>query len=355
MRISSYDKGDEKKSTHGVDGPVSWRLTLDQDLIDTLKGSFPSWFQQTTTTTTNQGVTSSATIAATAASTIAISKNIDLDHQQNEARNNNNFASSNSGAIGITLINNTVCASPITIDGNSYLKGGNNTGNDVGANCLLSSSSSSSSSYSSSSSSISYTSKQYIKTPKSLSSSSPFSSSSSSSCPLSSSPCLAVSAATATRVIPKSPSLHSLGGSLLATFSSSGSATFEIISDSSCNGLLTSHLSGKSAFEHSFQDVILLQEIYDDMSEGEQRLNTSFLSGSSDDGTNSDFYDPRQSPPKAIVDSSPLQPAMDKNKEFVELHRLGADMVKMAHKTFKNMQRWFGLVETHETYRPCNC
>lgn len=37
--------------------------------------------------------------------------------------------------------------------------------------------------------------------------------------------------------------------------------------------------------------------------------------GSSDDGNLSDFYDPRQSPPKAIVDSSPLQPAMDKNKE----------------------------------------
>lgn len=48
---------------------------------------------------------------------------------------------------------------------------------------------------------------------------------------------------------------------------------------------------------------------------GEQRLNASFLAGSSDDGTNSDFYDPRQSPPKAIVDSSPLQPQMDKNKE----------------------------------------
>lgn len=28
-----------------MDGPVSWRLTLDQDLIDTLKGSFPNWFQ----------------------------------------------------------------------------------------------------------------------------------------------------------------------------------------------------------------------------------------------------------------------------------------------------------------------
>uniref|UniRef100_A0A1A9WD30 SAP domain-containing protein n=1 Tax=Glossina brevipalpis TaxID=37001 RepID=A0A1A9WD30_9MUSC len=55
------------------------------------------------------------------------------------------------------------------------------------------------------------------------------------------------------------------------------------------------------------------------MSEGEQRLNASFLSGSSDDGTNSDFYDPRQSPPKAIVDSSPLQPAMDKNKESLKV------------------------------------
>ncbi|XP_053953234.1 myocardin-related transcription factor B [Anastrepha ludens] len=71
------------------------------------------------------------------------------------------------------------------------------------------------------------------------------------------------------------------------------------------------------------------------MSEGEQCLNAvaaaaaaavaappSFLCGgggiSSDDGTNSDAYDPRQSPPKAIVDSSPLQPAMDKNKESLK-------------------------------------
>jgi len=34
------------ESTQSVDGgPASWRLTLDQDLIDTLKGNFPSWFQ----------------------------------------------------------------------------------------------------------------------------------------------------------------------------------------------------------------------------------------------------------------------------------------------------------------------
>lgn len=78
-------------------------------------------------------------------------------------------------------------------------------------------------------------------------------------------------------------------------------------------------------FEHTFQDVILLQEAYDDMSEGEQRLNAataSFLSSggiSSDDGANSDGYDARQSPPKAIVDSSPLQPAMDKNKESLKV------------------------------------
>lgn len=43
-------------------------------------------------------------------------------------------------------------------------------------------------------------------------------------------------------------------------------------------------------------------------------MHATFL-GSSDDGNNSDCYDARQSPPKAIVDSSPLQPAMDKNKE----------------------------------------
>ncbi|SPP85419.1 blast:MKL/myocardin-like protein 2 [Drosophila guanche] len=54
------------------------------------------------------------------------------------------------------------------------------------------------------------------------------------------------------------------------------------------------------------------------MSEGEQRLHATFL-GSSDDGNNSDCYDARQSPPKAIVDSSPLQPAMDKNKESLKV------------------------------------
>ncbi|GAB0088537.1 uncharacterized protein DMENIID0001_029860 [Sergentomyia squamirostris] len=33
--------------TDSVDGPVSWRLTLDQDLIDTLQRSFPNWFNST--------------------------------------------------------------------------------------------------------------------------------------------------------------------------------------------------------------------------------------------------------------------------------------------------------------------
>ncbi|XP_055707424.1 myocardin-related transcription factor A isoform X2 [Phlebotomus papatasi] len=33
--------------TDSVDGPVSWRLTLDQDLIDTLQQSFPNWFNST--------------------------------------------------------------------------------------------------------------------------------------------------------------------------------------------------------------------------------------------------------------------------------------------------------------------
>lgn len=53
------------------------------------------------------------------------------------------------------------------------------------------------------------------------------------------------------------------------------------------------------------------------MSEGDRLCNPSLFG--SDDGTNSDFYDSRQSPPKAIVDSSPLQPAMDKNKESLKV------------------------------------
>ena len=40
---------------------------------------------------------------------------------------------------------------------------------------------------------------------------------------------------------------------------------------------------------------------------------SSFLESSDAGSPNS--YDSRQSPPKAIVDTSPLQPAMDKNKE----------------------------------------
>lgn len=32
------------ESTHDVDGPGLWRLTLDQDLLDTLSRRFPTWF-----------------------------------------------------------------------------------------------------------------------------------------------------------------------------------------------------------------------------------------------------------------------------------------------------------------------
>ncbi|XP_026480800.1 LOW QUALITY PROTEIN: MKL/myocardin-like protein 1 [Ctenocephalides felis] len=34
-------------STHGADGPASWRLTLDQDLVDTLRTLYPDWFKST--------------------------------------------------------------------------------------------------------------------------------------------------------------------------------------------------------------------------------------------------------------------------------------------------------------------
>lgn len=56
------------------------------------------------------------------------------------------------------------------------------------------------------------------------------------------------------------------GASLLATISASPLTTVELISS---NGLLATRLSGKGCFEHTFQDIILLHEAYDDMSEGE--------------------------------------------------------------------------------------
>ncbi|XP_075160914.1 myocardin-related transcription factor [Haematobia irritans] len=495
-----------EESTHGVDGPASWRLTLDQDLIDTLKGSFPSWFQQTNATTNTTVVSTTGSKLLTAAGThnnIANHINRFKVHQHHHSNSNshnngtitiNNHSSSNghryghhnhlyhnhrhnngsSNSIssnninvksntingvtitttthnGINLLNNTICVTPITIDttsgyihhttpattaaGHNFLSQQNTLHlhqlNGVAANKILSaatvsassgSSLSSSPSLSSSSASpassvtsncsgnthstissknssnsssasasssltssgqtkklsnIENSSKTHVKTHKTPSATiqncaniqvtstatiakslpttnsvsvtttqglktnnkSSFATQIASAttttttakiASTSAAPLLpihipsAVGATTITRVIPKSPSLHSLsGGTLLATFSSPGSATtFELVSDSSCNGLLTaSHLSGKSAFEQTFQDVILLQEAYDDMSEGEQRLNASFLGGisSSDDATNSDFYDPRQSPPKAIVDSSPLQPQMDKNKESLKV------------------------------------
>lgn len=39
-----FQLAESTESGDGGGGPVSWRLTLDQDLIETLKSSFPSWF-----------------------------------------------------------------------------------------------------------------------------------------------------------------------------------------------------------------------------------------------------------------------------------------------------------------------
>ena len=42
--LLSLTESTETGESGGGGGPVSWRLTLDQDLIETLKSSFPSWF-----------------------------------------------------------------------------------------------------------------------------------------------------------------------------------------------------------------------------------------------------------------------------------------------------------------------
>ncbi|XP_030372083.1 uncharacterized protein LOC115622317 [Scaptodrosophila lebanonensis] len=336
-----------EESTLSVDGgPPSWRLTLDQDLIDTLKGNFPSWFQSTSAASATAG----ATVGSVAENSAGNSKqqqqqqlvasgniknniipiSIDTKTSHHNINNNNSSSNSNNNTLQkqqqqhhTTILNSSSSASPAS---------------SISSNCSKKSSSSSSSS-----------------------------SSSVSSCSSSSSTCSSTSAcqATASRFVNKSTStsqnkslvrslkathktthnnicnntsnkvgqlvksasLHSLSSgssgsgsgasSLLATISTSPITTVELISSAACNGLLATRLSGKS-IEHTFQDIILLHEAYDDMSEGEQRLHATFL-GSSDDGNNSDFYDARQSPPKAIVDSSPLQPAMDKNKESLKV------------------------------------
>lgn len=49
----------------GRGGPVSWRLTLDQDLIDTLKINFPSWFPGDSTATGSTLDTYSDIVATT--------------------------------------------------------------------------------------------------------------------------------------------------------------------------------------------------------------------------------------------------------------------------------------------------
>ncbi|KAH8251058.1 hypothetical protein KR026_008482, partial [Drosophila bipectinata] len=337
------------ESTHSVDGgPASWRLTLDQDLFDTLKGNFPSWFQSSS----GGGATSKQT-----------NPNQQLAQQKHHQHQHHQQLVAIPSVIPITIDTKITAhtTTPPTSNANTLQQQQHQQQTVIlgGGHHPSSSSASPASSVSSNSSK------------KSISSSlSSCSSSSSSSCSSTSSSCSgsskgASAAATASRFLNKSTStsptkslsrtlkaqtqkpsnchkvgqlvksasLHSLssgssgsssGGSsgngsssLLATISASPLTTVELISSAACGGLLATRLSGKT-LEHTFQDIILLHETYDDMSEGEQRLHATFL-GSSDDGNNSDCYDARQSPPKAIVDSSPLQPAMDKNKESLKV------------------------------------
>lgn len=61
-------------SANAVDGTVWWQLTLDQDLLDTLRGSFPNWFQEPTTNTT-ASVTATTDPSISSGSTISHSSN----------------------------------------------------------------------------------------------------------------------------------------------------------------------------------------------------------------------------------------------------------------------------------------
>lgn len=289
------------ESTHSVDGgPASWRLTLDQDLFDTLKGNFPSWFQSSS----GGGATSKP-----------INPNQQLAQQKHHQHQHQQLVAIPS-VIPITIDTKITAhtTSPPTSNANTLqqqqqqqtviLGGGHHQSSSSASPASSVSSNSSKKSISSSLSSCS-----------SSSSSSSCSSSSSSSCSGSSKG--ASAAATASRFLNKSTStsptkslartlkaqtqkpgnchkvgqlvksasLHSLssgssgsssssGGSsgngsssLLATISASPLTTVELISSAACGGLLATRLSGKT-LEHTFQDIILLHETYDDMSEG---------------------------------------------------------------------------------------
>lgn len=65
------------ESTHGVDGPLLWRLTLDQDLLDTLTRRFPSWFDNNSgsssiASTSDSGFVSSSSPAAEQLYTVSL-------------------------------------------------------------------------------------------------------------------------------------------------------------------------------------------------------------------------------------------------------------------------------------------
>ncbi|XP_015042486.2 nascent polypeptide-associated complex subunit alpha, muscle-specific form isoform X2 [Drosophila pseudoobscura] len=329
-----------EESTHSVDGgPASWRLTLDQDLFDTLKGNFPSWFQSSTGSSAAaaskqqlqlhqkhhqyQLVATHSVIPITIDTKIGSNNNNHTlqqqQHQQTAILSHNSSSSSASPASSISSncskksnsSSLSSCSSSSSSSYSSHSSGGGGGGGGVGA-----------------ATTSRFLNKSTSTTPakglaRTLKATQKTHNGNSNSCQK-------------LGQLVKSASLHSLSSgssgcsngsgsgssgsgssSLLANISTSPLTTVELISSAACNGLLATRLSGK-ALQHSFQDFILLHEAYDDMSEGEQRLHATFL-GSSDDGNNSDCYDARQSPPKAIVDSSPLQPAMDKNKESLKV------------------------------------
>ncbi|XP_032590689.1 nascent polypeptide-associated complex subunit alpha, muscle-specific form [Drosophila grimshawi] len=325
-----------EESTHSVDGgPASWRLTLDQDLIDTLKGNFPSWFQGTSgvaaavAATTNKPqqqrqqklvATSIIPISIDTKSTNSSNNTLQQQQQQNKQQQQQQQQQT------VILSSCSSSASPASsISSNSSKK----SNSSCSSSSVSSVSSCSSTSSSSSSKSVSATTAQRLLNKststspnKSLTRTLKATQKSHGNSPkvgqlVKSASLHSLSSGSGSSASGSSASGSSGGSSLLATISTSPLTTVELISSATCNGLLATRLSGK-ALEHTFQDIILLQEAFDTMSEGKQRLHATFL-GSSDDGNNSDCYDARQSPPKAIVDSSPLQPAMDKNKESLKV------------------------------------
>ncbi|XP_055376874.1 serine-rich adhesin for platelets [Condylostylus longicornis] len=349
------------KSTHSVDGPESWRLTLDQDLIDTLKGSFPNWFQ--TDNPSDCCNTNSNSIASSSPTSSLSTSGLYSSGCSSIA----STTSSIDSAIGISCISNS-CSS------NS---GGNNSGgvqiNGVSSTSSSSSSSSSSlsllssspilSSSSASSSALSTTSPSSLSSvsiigSSSRSSSSPSSTTSSENiinnnnsgncnCNSENNNCLnnncnsnnnnnnnSNSNNCCCNIQQNSIKLEETTSSLITTTTStelipsnsdlllpSSSTSISGIDKFPCRkGLIASI----STLDQTFHQIIFDESSYDEMADGDHSENlptsssgASSLVAESPDGVSE--YDSRQSPPKAVIDSSPLQPQLDKNKESLKV------------------------------------